>query len=82
MEMPDRSKFLRQWSIAAARGRISPPPKRLAIKRFQKDSRKSKRDSVNPLWGYASLTSTTHYDFPVIAFSIAAKTLKMKANNP
>jgi hypothetical protein len=40
------------------------------------------RDLVNPLWGYASFTSMTCYDFPVIVFSIAAKTLKMKANKP
>ncbi len=80
--MPAQSKRLRQWSIAATKGRSSPPPKRLAIKRFPKDSHKSMRDSVNPLWGYASFASMTNYDFPVIVFSIVAKTLKMKANTP
>ena len=40
------------------------------------------RDLVNPLWGYASSASMTHYDFPVIVFSNVAETLKMKANKP
>jgi hypothetical protein len=38
------------------------------------------RDSVNLLWGYASFTSMIDCHFPVTVFSIAAKTLKMKAN--
>jgi hypothetical protein len=76
------SKLLRQSSIAAARGRSPPPPKLAAIKRFPKDSHKPVLDLVNPLWGCGSFASIPLYDFPVIAFSIPATTLRIKANMP